>query len=270
MVVRPSTGNPIICDLGTGLRNWGENEPHDGSFAATALVTHFHFDHVQGLPFLSAADRPGARLDIYGPTEGGLSVREMFTQFVRPPFFPVTIDQLRGSYNCHDVSDAVFSVDDAKVTSRPVPHVGVTLGYRIDADGTSVAYIPDHQAPNDMTFIDAGVRELVVGVDLLIHDAQYDSNDWPTKAHWGHSTAEYALHVAKSCGAKALALFHHDPCRTDEHLDAATRQLAIEGAAFGVEVFAAKEGLSLDLSRPLRDSLCPSRSMGPMFARLRP
>jgi phosphoribosyl 1,2-cyclic phosphodiesterase len=268
VVVKPESGNPIICDLGTGLRNWGETQPHDGTFAATALVTHFHFDHVQGLPFLSAADRPGARLDIYGPTDGGQSVREMFTQFVRPPFFPVTIDQLRGTYNCHDAAESIFAVEDAKIMSRPVPHVGLTLGYRIDVDGKSIAYIPDHQAPDDMTTVDPMVRELVEGVDLLIHDAQYDDTDWPTKSTWGHSTIDYALTVAKTCGARALALFHHDPCRTDDVLDGITRQTASKAREWDIEVFAAREGLTIDMTRPLRESLCSSgREMGPMFAR---
>jgi phosphoribosyl 1,2-cyclic phosphodiesterase len=268
VVATPEDGNPIICDLGTGLRHWGETQPLDGSFAATALVTHFHFDHVQGLPFLSAADRVGAQLDIYGPAEGGMAVRDMFTQFVRPPFFPVTIDQLRGTYRCHDVADSYFAIDHAKVLSRPVPHVGLTLGFRIEADGKSIAYIPDHQAPEDMTTVDAGVRELADGVDLLIHDAQYDESDWETKAHWGHSTVDYALTVAKTCGAKALALFHHDPCRSDDDLDGVTRTTAARAREWDIEVFAAREGLTIDLARPLRDSLCANQSAGPMFARL--
>ncbi len=268
VVVTPTDGDPIICDLGTGLRHWGDTQPLDGTFSATALVTHFHFDHVQGLPFLSAADRVGAKLDIYGPAEGAMSVQDMFTQFVRPPFFPVTIDQLRGSYQCHDVNEALFAIDHAKVMSRPVPHVGLTLGFRIEADGRSIAYIPDHQAPEDMTTVDAGVRELAEGVDLLIHDAQYDADDWTTKAHWGHSTVDYALTVAKTCGARALALFHHDPCRTDDALDSVARATAEKAREWDIAVFAAKEGLTIDMNRPLRDSLCPSAALGPMFARL--
>jgi ribonuclease BN (tRNA processing enzyme) len=234
--------------MGTGLRCWGETQPHDGTFAATALVTHFHFDHIQGLPFLAAADREGARFTLYGPREGGKSVAEMVSEFVRPPFFPVGLDQLRGTYSSVDVWDDVFAVDRAKVIAKPVPHVGATLGYRIEADGFSIAYLPDHQAPADLKSIDPAVRELVSNVDLLIHDAQYTNADWETKAHWGHSTFDYALHVATECEVGSLALFHHDPARTDAELDAEVTRLRGVAPA-SLQVFAAAEGMSLEFGR---------------------
>jgi phosphoribosyl 1,2-cyclic phosphodiesterase len=249
VVVEPTDSEPIVLDLGTGLRCWGETQPHDGSFKATALVTHFHFDHVQGLPFLACADRAGAQFTIYGPREGDQSVKDMFTEFVRPPFFPVKLDDLRGTYACHDVLDDVFAVDRAKVIAKPVPHVGATLGYRIEADGFSVAYLPDHQAPLDLVSIDPRVRELVSNVDLLIHDAQYNDADWGTKAHWGHSTFDYAMHVAAECGAGALALFHHDPARTDDDLAGELARLAPAAAKAGVETFIAEESLQVSLER---------------------
>jgi ribonuclease BN (tRNA processing enzyme) len=260
VVVEPEGSEPIVLDLGTGLRCWGESQPHDGTFKATALVTHFHFDHVQGLPFLACADRPGAQLTIYGPSEDGKSVKEMFTEFVRPPFFPVKLEQLRGSYACFDVLDDVFAVDQAKVTAKPVPHVGATLGYRIDADGISIAYLPDHQAPLDLVSIDPHVRELVSNVDLLIHDAQYNNDDWDTKSHWGHSTFDYAMHVARECEVGALALFHHDPSRSDAELDAELARLLPEAEAAGIEVFAAAERLQVNFERDNNGSLSLLRS----------
>ena len=256
---------PIVLDLGTGLRSWGETQPLDGTFRATALVTHFHFDHVQGLPFLAAADRPGARLDIYGPGESGTTVEELFTQFVRPPFFPVSIDQLRGAYCLHDIVEEDFSVGSAKVRARPVPHVGLTLGYRVEWGGASLAYIPDHQAPLDLTTIADSVLELASGVDLLIHDAQYNERDWLTKAHWGHCTVAYATTVAKACGVKALALFHHDPSRVDRDVDEMTREAAAQ--APGIDIFAAAEGLCVDLGGPRKARVARAVAAGPMFAR---
>ncbi len=249
VVIEPEDSEPLVCDLGTGLRCWGESQPHDGTFAATALITHFHFDHVQGLPFLACADRVGARFTLYGPRDDGRGVTEMLHEFVRPPFFPVRLDQLRGTYACHDVSDDVFAVDRAKVTVKPVPHVGNTVGYRIEADGFSVAYIPDHQAPLDLTSIDPRVRELATNVDLLIHDAQYNNDDWETKAHWGHSTFDYAMHVAEQCGVGSLALFHHDPSRTDSHLTDEVDRLTERAGVAGFEVFAAVESMVLEFER---------------------
>ncbi len=261
VVVEPTDSEPIVLDLGTGLRCWGETQPHDGTFKATALVTHFHFDHVQGLPFLACADRVGAEFTIYGPRESGQSVMDMFREFVRPPFFPVKLEQLRGTYACHDVLDDVFAVDRAKVIAKPVPHVGATLGYRIEADGFSVAYLPDHQAPLDLVSIDPRVRELVSNVDLLIHDAQYNDVDWETKAHWGHSTFDYAMHVASECGVGALALFHHDPSRSDADLAGELERLAPSAAALGIETFVATESLVVSLERRADGSAGLLRSM---------
>jgi phosphoribosyl 1,2-cyclic phosphodiesterase len=259
--------DPIVCDLGTGLRSWGDTQPLDGSFRATALVTHFHFDHVQGLPFLAAADRIGSQFDIYGPGLTGHDVKDQFTQFVRPPFFPVTIDQLRGSYRLHDISDESFSVGGMKVRSRPVPHVGLTLGFRIEHEGISVAYVPDHQAPVDFASVADAVLDLCDGVDLLIHDAQYVEADWEAKAHWGHSTIAYSIEVAARCGAKALALFHHDPSRGDDDLDRLALAATREARAAGIDVFAAAERMTVDLTRPIRSQVVRRASCGPMFGR---
>lgn len=254
-----------MFDLGTGLQAWGHTQPLDGTFAATALVTHFHFDHVQGLPFLAAADRPGSRLDIYGPGETGTTTADLFTGFVRPPYFPVAIEQLRGSYGLHDVLHEDFVVGTAKIMVRPVPHVGLTVGYRVEHQGRSVTYISDHQAPEALDTVDESVLELAAGTDLLIHDAQYTDEDWKTKSHWGHCTVDYAVDVAIKAGARALALFHHDPSRTDANIDRLTAQAKVRGLASGVEVFAASEGLCVDPGAPIGPQLSKRHVVGPMF-----
>ncbi len=257
---------PIILDLGTGLQVWGKNQPLDGTFEATALVTHFHFDHVQGLPFLAAADRSGAKLAIYGPGDTGTTTKDLFTGFVRPPYFPVTIDQLRGTYTLRDVLSDDFAVGSVKIKVRPVPHVGLTVGYRLDFDGASVAYLSDHQAPQDLVGVADSVLELCEGVDLLIHDAQYTEVDWETKSHWGHCTVDYAVHVAAKSGAKSLALFHHDPTRTDVQVDQLTAAAKLSAREFGIEVFAAAEGLSITPGLPIKPQLLRRNACGPMFA----
>lgn len=257
---------PILFDLGTGLQAWGHTQPLDGTFAATALVTHFHFDHVQGLPFLAAADRPGSRLDIYGPGETGTTTADLFTGFVRPPYFPVGIEQLRGSYGLHDVLHDDFVVGTAKIMVRPVPHVGLTVGYRVEHHGRSVTYISDHQAPESLDSVDESVLELAAGTDLLIHDAQYTDEDWKTKSHWGHCTVDYAVDVAIKAGVRALALFHHDPSRSDVSIDRLTAQAKVRGLASGVEVFAASEGLCVQPGSPIGPQLSKRHVVGPMFA----
>ena len=238
--------DPVVLDLGTGLRFWGETQPQDGTFRGSALVSHLHWDHVQGLPFFVPVLRPGARLDIYGPPSESMSLEAAFHEFLRPPFFPVEVKDLEGEIVFHDMLDEDLAVGDAKVTSRSVPHVGRTAGYRVELAGTTIAYISDHQAPPDGTFtVDDNVLELADGVDLLIHDAQYTAEEFPAKATWGHCTIDYAVHVAAEAGAKRLALFHHDPSHDDETLDGLATAAVAAGEERGVEVLAAYEGLTV-------------------------
>jgi len=246
---------PIVLDMGTGLRYWGETQPHDGTFVAHALVTHLHFDHVQGLPFLAPADRPGARLDVYAPPQDGESLADAFEGFIRPPYFPIRWSDLRGDYRFHEVASTDLVLGDAKVSVRDVPHVGRTNGYRIELGGATVAYVSDHQMPCDGALVvPDGVRALADGADLLIHDAQYTPEEFAEKSHWGHCTVEFAVHVAVTAGARRLALFHHDPNHGDDVVDALlARARAAVPAGVDLEVLAAAEGLTITLADPLPD-----------------
>jgi phosphoribosyl 1,2-cyclic phosphodiesterase len=240
---------PVLFDLGTGLRYFGAGQPHDGSFRATCLLSHLHWDHTQGLPFFTPMLREGSELDVYAPTqEDGRSLHEVFEATIRPPLFPIGIDQFPGTFRFHDVADDEFDVGGVHVTSRLVPHVGNTLGYRIDVAGTSIAYISDHQQPYDGSLrASDGALELARGVDLLIHDAQYTQEEFALKYNWGHCTVDYALWFAAEAGVTTLALFHHDPNRTDEAVDAIGACAQRVGAASGVQVVVAREGLTLDV-----------------------
>ncbi|HLI24471.1 MAG TPA: MBL fold metallo-hydrolase [Acidimicrobiales bacterium] len=239
---------PIVLDLGTGLRRFAAGQPADGSFQATALVTHMHWDHVQGLPFFPPADRPGARFDVYGPPQGSGSFGAVFGELMRPPYFPVRSSDLRGSIDFHDVVDDDWVVGDAKIRVRPVPHVGPTVGYRVEWGAASVAYVSDHQAPRGLDHVADTVLELADGVDLLIHDAQYSAAEFAEKAHWGHCPVEYAVRVARLAGARRLVLFHHDPAHSDQDVDALLAAAREHSAATGgPDVDAAYEVQSITL-----------------------
>ena len=242
--------DPIVLDLGTGLRFFGETQPNDGTFRGAALVTHLHWDHVQGLPFFTPVLKPGAQFDIYGPPQAGSTLSDAFHRFICPPFFPVTVEQLYGQMTFYDAGDTDLVLDGAKVRVRPVPHVGANNGYRVEMGGASVAYLSDHQMPQDGTHsVSEDVLELCDGVDVLIHDAQYTPEEFVEKAHWGHCTIDYAVFVAREAGAKRLALFHHDPARTDDQLDVLLDRARGQAAATAVsEVVAAYEGLTISLS----------------------
>ena len=240
--------DPIVLDLGTGLRMYGETLPHDGSFRGHALVTHVHWDHVQGLPFFVPVLAEGASFEVYGPPTPDCSLAECFETFVSPPYFPVSIDQLPGRITFQDVVDTDLVVGDAKVTVRTVPHTGLTNGYRIEQDGVVVAYVSDHQMPVDgSNAVAAGVLELCDGADLLIHDAQYTPDEFTRKRDWGHCTVDYAVHVAAEAGARRLALFHHDPSHDDAMVDCLQAGARVTAAGRIGEVVAAAEGLTIVL-----------------------
>jgi phosphoribosyl 1,2-cyclic phosphodiesterase len=244
--VEVAGSDPIVLDLGTGLRFFGETQPQDGSFRGHALVTHLHWDHVQGLPFCVPLNREGAQFDIYGPPQEGLTLAEAFEEFMRPPYFPVRIADLAGEIRFHTIDDTDFAVGDAKVRARYVPHVGPTFGYRVEVGARSVAYLSDHQQPLDGMSIAPEALDLADGVDLLIHDAQFTPEEFAVKPHWGHCTIDYALHVAREAGARRLALFHHDPSHGDDHVDRLLDAARERGAQLGLdEVIAASEGLTL-------------------------
>lgn len=245
--------DPILFDLGTGLRPLGRAlvgaNGGGEAFRGTALVSHLHWDHVQGLPFFVPILLPGSQLDIYGPSQEGGSLEDAFRGFMCPPYFPVTVEQLHGKIRFHDVESDDFDLNGVKVRSRTIPHVGVTNGYRVELGGVSVAYLSDHQMPEDGAHtVGDDVLELCDGVDLVIHDAQYTQDEFPGKCHWGHCTVDYALFVAQEAGAKRLVMFHHDPAHSDDQLDEMlryTRDLAERTSV--EEVISAYEGLTLSL-----------------------
>ncbi len=240
--------DPIALDLGTGLRFWGETLPLDGTFRGYALVTHLHWDHVQGLPFFTPVHMPGSRFDIFGPVQDdGMQMDEAFEEFMRPPYFPIGIADLAGDIELHSITDGDHVVGDAKVRVRNVPHIGPTVGFRIELDGHTIVYVSDHQQPLDGGMdIAPQVLELCDGADLLIHDAQFTPEEFIVKAHWGHCTVDYALHVAAEAGVRRLALFHHDPSHDDGCVDRLLSETRDKAATTCIEeVIAASEGLTL-------------------------
>lgn len=243
---------PIVFDMGTGLRPLGhaleDRYGPDDPIEVTTFLTHLHWDHIIGLPFCRPLLRFGGKMRVYGPVQEELPLGDMVDRIVVPPFFPVQVSELHGSIEFHEVADDSIGVGSAKVTIRRVPHVGNTLGFRVDADGHSFAYLSDHQQPHNAKLVSRSVLDLCEGVDMLVHDAQYTDEEFVAKATWGHSTIAYAVHVAAEAGARQLVLFHHDPVHTDDDMDRIVEFARhAPGAGQLNSIVAAAEGMVLDL-----------------------
>ncbi len=255
LIVDVDGDEPLIVDLGTGLRSLGdvlnkEVRSVGTPLQATALLSHLHYDHILGIPFFAPLHDPGARLTIYGPAQPEGTLKEALHKAVQPPVFPLHMELFRGEVVTIDLGAEDFSVGSAKVMARPILHNGEMLGFRIEADGRSLAYLSDHQAPLDRRSVPEAVFELCHDVDLLIHDGQYTDDEFAVKTDWGHSTAAYAVHVAAEAGAHRLLLSHHDPAHTDRELDhilhAARRLPEAKKVA---DISSAKESQTIDLGK---------------------
>jgi phosphoribosyl 1,2-cyclic phosphodiesterase len=245
--------DPILFDLGTGLRYFGDSLEPGAPFAGTCLLSHLHWDHIQGLPFFAPLLQEGSDVTMYGPRqEGDSTLASVFADTICPPLFPVELAMLPGEIDFVECWESNFQLPAVNscvdIMSRPIPHVGNTLGYRVTAHGRTVAYLSDHQMPTDgKPTMSTGARELCTGADLIIHDAQYTPSEFAQKSDWGHCTIQYAVWLAADAGAKRLALFHHDPSHDDDMLDRLAGDAVECGRELGVEVFAAREGHTIEV-----------------------
>jgi ribonuclease BN (tRNA processing enzyme) len=240
-------GPRLLLDAGTGLRNVGRLLG-EAPFGGSLLLTHLHWDHTQGLPFFTAGDRDDASVDVHLPASGDAA--HALDPLLSPPFFPITAAGLRGDWRFSALEPGRFSVAGFDVVARHLPHPGgATFGLRVSDGHSSMAYVPDHgplalgPGPDGWGPYHDDILALVEGVDLLVHDAQLVPAELPAKAHFGHSTPGYAAELARRAGVGRLLLFHHDPWRTDDEVDAIVR--AVSGS--GLDVAAAVEGQSITL-----------------------
>jgi phosphoribosyl 1,2-cyclic phosphodiesterase len=234
-VARDGEPPTLILDAGTGIREVTgllDDQPFRGSI----LLTHLHWDHVQGLPFFRAGDRDDAQVRLLLPDQqDGESADQVLSRAMSPPHFPIGPDGLRGRWTFGVLSPGPVSVSAAGFTveAREIPHKGGrTLGYRV-SDGRSVlAYVTDHcptafgAGPDGWGEYHPSAMELAADADVVVHDAQLLAAEVPAQAAFGHAAADYAVALACRAGARRAVLFHHRPDRTDDALDELARQFA--------------------------------------------
>jgi phosphoribosyl 1,2-cyclic phosphodiesterase len=215
-------GAVLVLDAGTGIRDLGEELVERGARRIHLLLTHLHLDHVEGLRFFAPLWDAQVTVDVWGPPSTVLSLEETVARTFSPPLFPIDLGDVPAQVTFRDVPREPWTVDGALVTAALVVHPGPTVGYRIEADGSSVAYLPDHEPA--LTGIEERSSDWISGaavaegVDVLLHDAQYFEEEYEQRIGWGHSSVSDAVAYAQALGARRIVLFHHEPHHSDEIL----------------------------------------------------
>jgi phosphoribosyl 1,2-cyclic phosphodiesterase len=250
-------GTRIVIDCGTGAHDLGQallREPQP--LRGHILISHTHWDHIQGIPFFAPLFAEGGHWDFYAPQGFGESVREALSGQMEYTYFPVTPEAFTAEVRYHNLSEDSFRIDDVLVRTRYLNHPALTLAYRLEVDGAALVYACDHEPHSRTLALGQGAiggqdeqhAEFLRDADLVIHDAQYTAAEYAAKVGWGHSTVEYAVKLCAAAGVKRLALTHHDPLRRDEELDAIVRKAAASLRGNPPKLLAAAEGTTLEVA----------------------
>jgi phosphoribosyl 1,2-cyclic phosphodiesterase len=264
-------GELIVLDAGSGIRGLGlalENEFGSRPINLSLLITHVHWDHIQGFPFFVPAYNDKNQIQILGYDGAGSALREILKGQMATPFFPVALYDLPGKINIQKLESMDFKIGNVRVRSRFVNHPGVCVGYRILTSKGSIAYLPDHEPYEAFKLHSAKSHllspeqtqkraredraELVKflqGSDILILDTQYTDEEYQAHIGWGHGSLSTAISLALDASVRKLILFHHDPTHDDEMIDKmlqTARKLAAKSESY-LEVEAAREGAEMTI-----------------------
>ncbi|TAM85719.1 MAG: MBL fold metallo-hydrolase [Jatrophihabitans sp.] len=235
----------LVLDAGTGLRMLS-TRLSTPAYRGAIVLSHLHWDHVQGIPFFGAGDRHASVVDVYVPAQRGESGRELVTRMMSPPLFPIEPGGLNGDWTFHTLDAGSYEIGGFTVRTADLAHKGGrTFGYRIEDAASSIAYLPDHGPVQGCS---PAARDLVAGVDVMLHDAQFLESERAIADEYGHATVDDAIRLADEAGARRLVLFHHSPVRTDAQLDELARSI---DAPLPVSV--AREGQLIDVTGYAQD-----------------
>lgn len=279
-------GSTFVLDCGTGARRLGvelQSRAGQDPLDLTILLSHAHWDHIQGFPFFAPLFVPGNRITVCGPEGTGRSLREVMSGQMEFTYFPVELGDLPARITFRELAEGTHEIGGARVSVQYLHHPAMALGYRIEAGGAAVVYLCDHEpfaerlwaedAPlrSRATIVHEGDRrhaEFMADAGLVIHDAQYTPEEYPSRRNWGHSTYEYAVALAGSARVRRVVLTHHDPAHDDamvETIETRARQFAV-ASGFAVQIECAFEGQELDVeptsARDEADVLAPAPVKG--------
>ena len=246
------SGGRFICDCGTGMIPLGaelmrERQYAAGAGAAVVLLSHTHWDHIQGFPFFEPLHKKGNRFVIYGPGKTKGRLEGIMEGQLSPEFSAIhSIANLESRVEFREIEEGEFTLGPATVRTVLLSHPTMCLGYRVECDGRTVVFATDveYKDAHDMKRVVAFSK----GADLIIHDAMYTHDEYPRFKGWGHTTMEATVQLTRDANVGKVVLFHHDPDRTDDQLDGLVQTLQGEAArSGGPTIHAAREGLTLPL-----------------------
>ncbi len=248
--VRGRDGSVVVLDAGTGIRRLG------GAIGPEVrridlLLTHLHLDHIEGLGFFAPLFRRELEVHVWGPASTTLDLRARLSRYLSPPIFPVRLRDLPCQLELHDVmSLSRLQIGELEIRAAQVCHPGPTVGFRISEGEASLAYLPDHEPalgsidfPRDPEWTSG--FELAAGASLLIHDAQYDEEEYAGRVGWGHSALGDLFAFAHAARAARVVPFHYDPSHSDAELE--RRFDAARSATLPFEFVPAVEGATFEL-----------------------
>ena len=236
--IRTASNQVLVFDGGSGIRELGlqlSAEFEGQEMALNLFLTHFHWDHIQGIPYFQPLFSPATRIDVYSwpsPDE----TRRVLEDQMRGPYFPVSLPDASAKIEFRQLKSERVQFGDVSVESFPLNHPQGAYGYRIEAEGKSIVYATDLEHGDAQ--LDRVLRDYASGADVLIYDAQYNDEEYASHSGWGHSTWKEATRVARDAGVGRLLLFHFDPAHTDAHVAEVERLAAEEFEA----ACAAREG----------------------------
>lgn len=234
----------LILDAGTGIRKLGHKIMDKGMREGVILLTHTHWDHINGFPFFVPSHNSDANIRVMsGHLSARGGIQAVLANHMSNPMFPVPLDALKANMDFQDfeAGESFTLFDDVHVKTTPLNHPNGATGYRLESGGKSLCYVTDTEHVPGQP--DQKVLDLIKGADLVIYDCTYTDDEFPQKIGWGHSTWQEGVRLCKKAGVKKLVIFHHDP----EHDDRFMWALEQEARKMWENTVVARDNMEIDL-----------------------